>query len=31
MGDTKPKLTRAEKQAIYERDKAERKRLFARR
>jgi hypothetical protein len=31
LGDTKPKLTRAEKQAIYERDKAERKRLFARR
>jgi hypothetical protein len=28
MGDTKPKPTRAEKQASYERDKAERKRLF---
>ena len=30
MGDTKPKLTRAQKQAIHEREKAERKRFFAR-
>jgi hypothetical protein len=29
VGDTKPKPTRAEKQASYERDKAERRRLFA--